>query len=469
MLIMCFRQWNQRKWKVFLLFWVLQAVLFDRGEHFAAYCSVCLLDIFKSICCSPIYSCGPGNRLDATNVCLFFLIFFRFILPSDRHLALNYRSLKVQGNNWEHQCRLARISTMVFNYCPFFAFDLDVVSWQCISNWNFFWEMLFQFLLPFALSLFWIVLLFPTILYNGIKQRVNTLTKRTIKKQWIRAGAERDKGQLDKFFGKFWNQTKSVLGSLGFLDIFHNEINLDFLKAKVLVSFESTYVISTYYALASLSHRDIGGKAVVYMAPYYLPTTKCLILGIIGLIFLSIGFPIFLLVRCMTFEPTGDEDPGRFGARSVRERYGWLYSRFRIRKWKLAFCIFLHRFVQICSVVFIRSDPGMALNVTFVISLLFGLFVGLQHPNISLKLNAIEYLTMLSTVTTVLCGMWFTWINVARDLSTNTSRYDVLFLSLNILSHILRKGSLVSSDKDSLFLSLFSSGFCWMKSGIKHG
>jgi len=248
-----------------------------------------------------------------------------------------------------------------------------------------------------------------------------------IKKQWIRAGAEREKSQLDKFFGKLWNQMKAVLGSLGFLDIFHNEINLNFLKAKIFVSFESTYVISTYYALASISYRDIGGKRFVYVAPYYQPTTRCLILGIIGLIFLSIGFPIFLFVRCMSFEPSGDDDPGRFGARSVKERYGWLYSRFRIRKWKLAFCIFLHRFVQICSVVFIRSDPGMALNVTFVISLLFGLFVGLQHPNISLRLNAIEYLTMLSTVATVLCGMWFNWINVAREQSTNTSRYYMLF------------------------------------------
>ena len=307
------------------------------------------------------------------------------------------------------------------NIARFFSFDLDVVSWQCISNWNFFWEMLFQFLLPFALSLFWILLLCPTVLYNAIKQHVNTLKKHIVRNKWIKDGHQMKKGQFGIFTGKLWDQMKAVLTSLGFLDIFHNEINLNFLKAKILVSFESTYVISTYYALSALSYRDIGGDAFLFMAPYYQATTKCMILGIIGLVFFSIGFPIFLLLRCMTFEPNDDEDPGNFGDKSVRERYGWLYSRFRIRKWKLAFCIFLHRFMQICSVVFI-GDPGMALNVTFVINLLFGLFVGLQHPNISLKLNAIEYLTMLSTVTTVLCGMWFNWLNTARDYSTNTSR-----------------------------------------------
>lgn len=315
------------------------------------------------------------------------------------------------------------------NVARFFSFDLDVVSWQCISNWNFFWEMLFQFLLPFALSFFWIVLLCPTVFYNAIKQRVNALTKHIIKKKWIKDGYQREKGQFGKFREKLWDQMKAVLASLGFLEIFHDEINLNFLKAKIWVSFESTYVISTYYALSALSYRDIGGKTFVFMAPYYQATTKCMILGIVGLVFFSVGFPIFLFFRCMIFEPNDDEDPGHFGTKSVRERYGWLYSRFRIRKWRLAFCIFLHRFVQICSVVFI-TEPGMALNVTFVISLLFGLFVGLQHPNISLKLNAIEYLTMLSTVATVLCGMWFNWINTARDYSNNTSRYCVTLMTL---------------------------------------
>jgi len=310
----------------------------------------------------------------------------------------------------------------------FFSFDLDVVSWQCISNWNFFWEMLFQFLLPFALTIFWIILLSPAVLNKAIKRSVNAWTKSLIRKKWIKDRGQKDKSKSEKFFEKLRDQIKAVLASLGFMDIFQNEINLNFLKAKILVSFESTYVISTYYALSALSHRDIGGKTYVFMAPYYQVTTKSLILGIVGLVFFSIGFPIFLFVRCMNFEPSNDEDPGKFGDKSVRERYGWLYSRFRIRKWKLAFCIFLHRFVQICSVVFI-TDPGMALNVTFVVSLLFGLFVGLQHPNISLRLNAIEYLTMLSTVATVLCGMWFNWVNAARDYYSNTTRYCVILMT----------------------------------------
>lgn len=299
------------------------------------------------------------------------------------------------------------------NIARFFSFDLDVVSWQCISSWNFFWETLLQFSLPFALSLFWIILLCPVILGNLAHRRRNKLLKSPLHKRGKLV-------QLKK--SKVYKSGKDLLSIFGFLDYFHKDINWNFLKAKVLVSFEATYVISTFYALSSLSYRTIGGKKVIFGAPYYEASAESLILGILGLLFLSIGFPCFMFLRCMSFQPKDDEDPGRFVETRVQETYQWFYSRFRIGKWKLAGCGFIHRFAQISAVVFIR-DAGMALNVSFVLNLLFGLFVGLQHPNISLKLNAIEYLTMLSTVATLLCGMWFNWINVSTGASINTSRY----------------------------------------------
>lgn len=305
------------------------------------------------------------------------------------------------------------------NAARFFSFDLDVVSWQCISSWNFFWEMLLQFSLPFALSLFWILLLCPSILRSAAKDRFK-LPQRLARA--LRRDANEENGFGHALQTKIWNPLKSLLTTLGFFDIFHEDINFNFLKAKILVSFESTYVISTYYALASLSHRHIGGKRFVFNAPYYESNTECIVLGTLGLIFLSIGFPLYMFVKCMGFRPRNDQDPGTFGDSEVREIYEWFYARFRISKWKLAYCAFIHRIFQICAVVFI-GDPGMALNVTFVISLFFGLLMGLQHPYISLKLNAIEYLSMFSTVATVLCGMWFNWLNAARDYSTNTSRY----------------------------------------------
>lgn len=243
----------------------------------------------------------------------------------------------------------------------------------------------------------------------------------------------------DRLIKKIWKWCKALFASFGFLDYFYEDINWNFLKAKILVSFESTYVISTYYALASLSHREIGGKTVVSAAPYYEVSTQSLILGITGLIVLSIGFPLLLFFKLLSFGPKHDNDPGKFVDPSVEQTYEWLYSRFRIGKWKLAFCGFLHRFVQISAVVFIR-DAGMALNVSFVLNLLFGLFVGLQHPNITLRLNALEYLTMSSTVATILCGMWFNWINISQEYSLNTSKYVYIYFHIcimNISSSIL--------------------------------
>lgn len=301
-----------------------------------------------------------------------------------------------------------------FYIARFFSFDLDVVSWQCISNWNFFWETLLQFSLPFALSLFWILLLCPVILYKFADRR-HRLARSTIR---------RKSRMLEVVKDKLYKPGREFLGTIGFLEYFQEDINWNFLKAKVLVTFESTYVISTFYALSSLSYRVIGGKKVIFGAPYYEASTESLILGIIGLLFLSIGFPCLMFLKCMGFQPKDENDPGRFVESRVQQTYQWFYSRFRIGKWKLALCGFVHRFAQICAVVFIR-DAGMALNVSFVLNLLFGLFIGLQHPNVSLRLNAIEYLTMLSTVATILCGMWFNWINVSRDHSINTSRYVV--------------------------------------------
>lgn len=278
--------------------------------------------------------------------------------------------------------------------------------------------MLLQFSVPFALSLLWVLLLCPTVIYNAASKRVMHFIKKKKIKQW----RENRVKSHDTKFKKIWSPVKSALSSLGFLDIFHNEINLNFLKAKIMVSFESTYVISTYYALASLSSMDLGGKKVLFMAPYFEITTGCIILGALGLTFLSIIFPLFLFVKLKGFGSRNDEDPGSFGEKNVHEKYGWLYSRFRVGKWNIQFLGFLHRFLQILVTVFIR-DPGMALNVSFVLNLFFGLVVGLQHPKVALALNALEYLTMFASVSTILCGMWFNWLNVARDGFTSTSRY----------------------------------------------
>lgn len=273
--------------------------------------------------------------------------------------------------------------------------------------------MLLQFAVPFALSLFWVALLCPVILFKFTDRR-----KKIFKKT--------DHRQVDRsteFVRKnLYTPSREFLGAIGFLDYFHEKINWNFLKAKVMVSFESTYVISTFYALSSLSYRIINGVKVIFNAPYYEASTESTVLGILGLLFLSIGFPCFMLFRWIRFQPKGDGDPGKFSDSSIRQAYQWFYARFRIGKWHLALFGFLHRFTQICAVVFIR-DAGMALNVSFVLNLLFGLFVGLQHPNESLKINAIEYITMFSTVATLLCGMWFNWINVSTDYSINTSRY----------------------------------------------
>lgn len=303
-----------------------------------------------------------------------------------------------------------------FDVATLFAFDLDIVSWSCsAANWDFLKEMIIQFSLPFCLALFWI---FITVI-QIILQKCHKIP---VIGKW----------------GRKWSNSSLVPGTMHyrirrlfiFLGFTNGKTPSSRLPlSKILLAFEATYQINSYYALSSLSTENIGGQEVLSSAPYYKQDTSVIAVGVTGLIILSILFPLFLLIRLASFAPQPkkikygkDEkvhvsiDHGHFLEAKNQESYGFLFEMFRVELWPVSLLHFLHRFVQIMLIVLI-SDADIAIYCSFAWNLLFLLFFMVKKPSNEEKVNVCQKANFFSILIMLLTGAFFSLENQRIGIS----------------------------------------------------
>eukprot|EP00890_Picochlorum_soloecismus_P001463 jgi/Picsp_1/2317/NSC_05780-R1_extracellular ligand-binding receptor len=303
-----------------------------------------------------------------------------------------------------------------FDVATLFAFDLDIVSWSCsAANWDFLKEMIIQFSLPFCLALFWMLI-------TGVQIILRKAHRIPVIGKW----------------GRKWNNSSLVPGTmhyrvrrilifLGFTDGKPPSSRLPL--SKILLAFEATYQINSYYALSSLSTENIGGKEVLSSAPYYQQDTSVIAVGVTGLIILSIFFPLFLLIRLASFAPQPkkikygkDEkihvsiDHGHFLEAKNQESYGFLFEMFRVELWPVSLFHFLHRFVQIILIVMI-SDADIAIYCSLAWNLVFLLFFMVKNPSNEEKVNVCHKANFFSILIMLLTGAFFSLENQRMGIS----------------------------------------------------
>lgn len=303
-----------------------------------------------------------------------------------------------------------------FDVATLFAFDLDIVSWSCsAANWDFLKEMIIQFLLPFCLALFWMLITVIQILLQK-SHRIPLIGR----------------------WGQKWNNSSLVPGTMHYrirrILIFLGFTNgkppsSRFPLSKILLAFEATYQINSYYALSSLSTENIGGKQVLSSAPYYQQDTSVIAVGVTGLVILSILFPLFLLIRLASFAPQPkkikygkDEkihvsiDHGHFLEAKNQESYGFLFEMFRVELWPVSLFHFLHRFVQIILIVMI-SDADIVIYCSLAWNLVFLLFFMVKNPSNEEKVNVCQKANFFSILIMLLTGAFFSLENQRMGIS----------------------------------------------------
>lgn len=316
-----------------------------------------------------------------------------------------------------------------FNLAQFFAFEVSVVSWECVApSWNFLYDMILQFSLPIFLISCWLALGGLHLCLKRLRKRYleKGLEKEVVEDLVLEGSPEDGISKIDhnagtslyhKAFGSITSATIAASAITSGFDRF--DWSRDAIIGRVLNILEITYLASTLYAMSALRSISVSGESVLANYPYTVQTTAVIVVGAVGLVLFSIAFPLFLIIKLWTLSPDslwrrtlyGDtyrrlEDPGGFRKEENIKMLGWLYEKFRVERYYMAHMHLLHRFVFIAAISFV-VDPAIQLVLTISFTLMFAALFIMTRPYFLPRLNILQAVLYMSIVFILGCGAAF--------------------------------------------------------------
>ncbi len=323
-----------------------------------------------------------------------------------------------------------------FSVSAFFAFEVDVVSLRCINpNWNFFWDMVLQFSLPFAITALYLILGLWLKLYRDFQEKgsqqseaENTGSTSTsgklnsaIQSFQVEGGEESTDESENGFMHKeksksFFQRAASLTART--LERSNVEFSFASIGRRALNLFEITYLASVQYGFSALRSTTIGNQKVLAKAAYMPQTTSVLVVGAIGLAVLGVAFTLFLMIFLWSFSPDcpfrslpddvacKEEDPGGFVAPESKQWLDWLYKDFRMEVYYMASMHLVHRFFFAAAVSLIVMYQ-MQLMVSTLLTILFAAFFFSKQPYYHRRLNVLQTLLYSSICLQLGFGLCF--------------------------------------------------------------
>lgn len=92
----------------------------------------------------------------------------------------------------------------------------------------------------------------------------------------------------------------------------------------------------------------------------------------------------------------------------IRERFGFLYNGYRLKRYYWESVVMLRKVAMIFISVFLRSQGTRIQALTVFLFLLFAAILTLkQKPYVNRKMNNLEVLSLVTSCVTIYCGFFF--------------------------------------------------------------
>lgn len=348
-----------------------------------------------------------------------------------------------------------------FNLAKLFAFEVDIVSWQCISSsWNWMWDMVLQFVLPpFLVFCFLFFTKSGTLLKyvwrHGFSSATNQpATLRNSDEQHMKqhtSMGEESMFESMKTHPAVPTTTETVLEApkeaasghqrhdAGHGHSSGNTITKASFIGICVSVLEITYVASTYYAFSALAGINVSGTWVVMQAPYTNQTTTVIVIGAVGLVLYSLLYPGVIAFQLWKLSPdcpwrkrppgqSRDEDAGGFREEENITAYGVLYEKFKVEKYYMAFVHLLHRLVFI-AIVAVSEDVNLQLLLGILVTMAFAFLFLWTKPYYLQRTNMLQAILYTSVVVQLGIGTKFN-----NTFPYNNEAWDQAFAVLSIIA-----------------------------------